>query len=61
MAIIYANTSVVIVWLGEAQDDSDESLESMCQAGERSQGIQTHKCSREQLSSLELWIPSQIS
>jgi hypothetical protein len=36
MAAIYAKASRVIVWLGEAQDESDRALESIRIAGEKS-------------------------
>lgn len=36
MAAIYAGASRVLVWLGEAQDKSDQALKSICDAGEKS-------------------------
>jgi hypothetical protein len=35
MASIYAKANCVVVWLGEAQDESDQALKMICTAGEK--------------------------
>ena len=50
MAEIYANSSGVVIWLGDAENDGDRALEAVRLIGENSTGLSTAKLSTAELS-----------
>jgi hypothetical protein len=53
MAEIYAKASRVLVWLGEAQDDSDRALEAICITGTNSRDVlKIHQLEERAISAL---------